>query len=79
MKKMIATALLICAFSSPALYNQAFADKPEKPDKQKNKPKDPKKPDHHDAPFNGGLALLVVTGLIYGLKKAYDSRQQGLT
>lgn len=80
MKKMIATALLICSFSGLALYNQAFAGKPEKPKNQKDKPKEVK-PDnnHHDAPFNGGLALLFVTGLIYGLKKAYDSRQQGLT
>ncbi|MDB5000375.1 MAG: hypothetical protein JWR76_1452, partial [Mucilaginibacter sp.] len=42
------------------LYNQAFAGKPEKPKNQKDKPKEVKKPDnnHHDAPFNGGFALL---------------------
>ncbi|MCQ6956481.1 PID-CTERM protein-sorting domain-containing protein [Mucilaginibacter aquariorum] len=77
MKKILAIALLVCSLLSLMLSNQAFADGP-KPSPPK--PKDPKPggtPGHKDAPFDGGLILLVGAGVVYGLKKAHDSRQQG--
>jgi hypothetical protein len=31
---------------------------------------------HHDAPIDGGASLLIGTGIVYGIKKAYNSRKK---
>ena len=32
--------------------------------------------DTQDAPFDGGVSLLVAAGIAYGLKKAHDNKKQ---
>jgi hypothetical protein len=66
MKTSMLKMVLVCALTCTALMSQA-APRP--------RPR-PKAPVHHDAPFDGGVTLLIAAAIAYGLKKAYDSRHE---
>lgn len=68
MEKTILKTALVCALVSYGLSTQAVAPPP------RGGHKTP--PKHHNAPFDGGASLLVATGLVYGIKKAYNSRKK---
>jgi len=38
------------------------------------KPPQPPPSGHHDAPFDGGISLLVAAGVAYGVKRAYKNK-----
>jgi hypothetical protein len=38
------------------------------------RPPKPPKGGHHNAPFDGGISLLLVAGAAYGIKKAYNKK-----
>jgi hypothetical protein len=84
MKKIIARTFYVFALAGLALTTvTAYASGPAKP----NNPEKPRKPvipvppgnpNHHNAPFDGGITLLIGSGIAYGIKKAYDKRAQRL-
>jgi hypothetical protein len=71
MKKTVLKATLACALVSFALCTDAQALTPP------GGGGGPKDPGHHNAPFDGGASLLVGAGIVYGIKKAYNSRKKG--
>jgi hypothetical protein len=70
--KILLTGAFICyAFASNSM---SFPRKSSKP------PKHPvtDNPGHHNAPFDGGLSLLLAAGVTYGVNKAYKKRKAKL-
>jgi hypothetical protein len=66
MKKTIIRTVLICAITCSALMSNALTFPPDKGGGGT----------HHDAPFDGGASLLIGAGVVYGIKKAYNSRRK---
>jgi hypothetical protein len=73
MKKNTMKFLLTGAFICFALASEAMSF----PRKSSKQPKPPvtENPGHHNAPFDGGLSLLLAAGVTYGINKAYKKRK----
>jgi hypothetical protein len=71
MKRSMLKTVLVCALTGAALLSQA-ATRP------RPRPRPPiRQIVRHDAPFDGGVTLLIAAAIAYGIKKAYDSRHEG--
>jgi hypothetical protein len=68
MKKTIIRAVLICAITCSALMSKALTFPPG--------PGGGGGSNHHNAPLDGGASLLIGAGIVYGIKKAYNSRKK---
>ena len=71
MKKAILRTALVCALVTVALSSQALTPPPGGGGSGNGNS------GHHNAPFDGGASLLVGAGIVYGIKKAYNSRKKG--
>jgi hypothetical protein len=69
MRKIILRTMLVCALSCSALMANAFNFPPWPGDHGGGG-------NHHDAPLDGGASLLIGAGIVYGIKKAYNSRKK---
>jgi hypothetical protein len=90
MKKTLLTTALVFALATLGLGTQSVSaaikptkikvvvvvKPPPKPPKPPKAPKTPKPPVHQNAPFDGGVSLLVGAGIAYGVKKAYNNRKK---
>jgi hypothetical protein len=68
MKTSMLKMVLVSALTFTALMSQAAIKPRPRPHV--------KAPVHHDAPFDGGVTLLIAAAIAYGIKKAYDSRHE---
>jgi hypothetical protein len=69
MRKTSLTVILTCVLTCTVLIGSAMNIPPRPP-----KPPKPPKGGHHNAPFDGGISLLLVAGAAYGIKKAYNRK-----
>jgi hypothetical protein len=68
MKKIVLRTVLVCAITCSALVTKALGF----PGSGEHGGGG----NHHDAPIDGGASLLIGAGVVYGIKKAYNSRKK---
>lgn len=70
MKKTVLKTAMVCLLTCSALMSQAAIRRPA--------PRPPARPPiRHAAPFDGGVTMLIGAAILFGVKKAYDRRNEG--
>lgn len=73
MRKVILRTVLVCAITCSALMSKALGFPPGWGGGGGGGGGGG---NHHDAPIDGGASLLIGAGVVYGIKKAYNSRRK---